>query len=56
MPPKCQYCGNYHEQICPLIKQIEYHDNGTIKLISFWSAATSVPLISSGESQKTNYE
>ena len=34
MPPKCQYCGAYHEEMCSRIKSIEYHANGTIKLIS----------------------
>ncbi len=36
---KCQYCGLIHEgRICPLIKSIEYFENGlTIKRVEFHS-------------------
>lgn len=35
---KCAWCGLIHEVKCPLIKSVEYQDDGrTIKRIEFFS-------------------
>jgi len=32
----CQWCGNVqHTGVCPRVKAIEYHPNGTIKRVEF---------------------
>lgn len=32
--PKCGYCGCMpHQGICPMVKAIEYHENGTVKRV-----------------------
>lgn len=33
----CQWCGvlHYHQGICPRVKAIEYHGNGSIKRVEF---------------------
>lgn len=36
---KCQWCGNEHETKCPLVKALEYYDDGVIKRIEFFSPA-----------------
>lgn len=37
--PKCQYCGGFpHQGICPTVKAIEYHPDGTIKRVEFKGA------------------
>ena len=36
--PKCLHCGLIHETTCPKIKAIEYHENGIIKRVEFFSA------------------
>lgn len=42
-PQNCPYCGMLHERtVCPLIKAIEYHTNGTTKRVEFHGPA---PLI-----------
>ena len=33
--PQCPYCGLYHQGTCPKIESIEYHQNGTVKKITF---------------------
>jgi hypothetical protein len=33
--PRCEWCGQSHTAKCPLIKAVEYHENGTIKRIEF---------------------
>ena len=33
---KCEWCGMIHETICPQIKAIEYHSDGTTKRIEFF--------------------
>lgn len=37
-PVRCQYCGNFHQTICPTIKAMEYHPNGTVKRVEFKTA------------------
>ncbi len=32
----CHYCGNYHVGVCPRIKSIEYHQNGTVARVEFY--------------------
>lgn len=32
----CQHCGSYHGPLCPAIKAIEYHADGSLKRIEFW--------------------
>ena len=32
----CPYCGSFHTTLCPLIKRIEYHPNGTIKSVELY--------------------
>ena len=32
----CGYCGKYHQGICPRIKSVEYHDNGTVRRVEFY--------------------
>jgi hypothetical protein len=34
---KCPHCGLIHEMTCPKIKAIEYHPNGTVKRVEFFS-------------------
>ena len=30
----CQYCGqSHHSEVCPRVKSIEYHRNGTVKKV-----------------------
>jgi hypothetical protein len=31
----CPYCGNYHRTKCPMVKSIEYFDNGSIRRVEF---------------------
>jgi hypothetical protein len=31
----CEFCGNHHGKICPSVKAIEYHENGTVKRVEF---------------------
>ena len=33
----CPHCGNIHAIKCPLIKAIEYNQDGTIKRLEFYS-------------------
>lgn len=35
-PRPCAYCPNLHAGVCPRIKRIEYHENGSIKAIEFY--------------------
>lgn len=35
MTANCEHCGMIHQQTCPRIKAIEYHDNGNVKRIEF---------------------
>ena len=39
MSEKCQHCGNIHEFRCPLIKSIEYYEDGSIKKIEYMTPA-----------------
>lgn len=35
----CQWCNGMHTGICPLVKAIEYHLDGTIKRLEFKTAS-----------------
>lgn len=53
---KCEFCGNYHpDRVCPLIKAIEYHPNGTTKRVEFHGPAHPFRLndVLTGEKQTT---
>lgn len=41
-PGLCCHCGCYHTGVCPKIKAIEYHPDGTIKRIEYYGVETSV--------------
>lgn len=38
-PYACPYCAASHEGRCPLVKAIEYFENGTIKRVEYVTAA-----------------
>ena len=34
--PKCRYCGAVpHDGVCPTVKSIEYHPDGSVKHVEF---------------------
>lgn len=36
-PEPCRWCGTYHQQRCPLVRSLEYHEDGvTVKRVEFW--------------------
>lgn len=35
----CRWCGKYHGTLCPDVKAIEYHPDGTVKRVEFKSVA-----------------
>lgn len=35
-PVRCEWCGNFHQFKCPLIKSLEY-ENGLIKRVEFFA-------------------
>lgn len=42
----CPHCGYIHSRVCPRISGIEYHQNGTIKRITYFKdldAADHIP-------------
>lgn len=41
---QCQWCGMSHGALCPMVKAIEYHPNGTMKRVEFKSAADYPPI------------
>lgn len=32
---ECRWCGVYHGPHCPLVKAVEYFDNGMVKRVGF---------------------
>jgi hypothetical protein len=30
---KCRFCGMYHGPLCPSVRAIEYHPDGTVKRV-----------------------
>ena len=49
-PNICPYCANFHKEICPKIKRIEYSDTypGTFKVVEFF-APNDHPKLEAGE-------
>lgn len=50
---KCSYCGQpQHPGVCPMVKAIEYHENGNIKRVEFHGPVTvslgPVPTVAQG--------
>lgn len=44
---KCRWCGAYHDEKCPIVKAIEYHQDGTVKRVEFLTPADQMqPLMS----------
>ena len=41
---KCAYCGLTHLTRCPSVKAFEYHQDGTIKRVEFYSPRDYPPL------------
>ena len=33
----CPHCGGIHTAKCPLIKAIDYHEDGTVKRVEFYA-------------------
>lgn len=31
----CYWCGSHHTGKCPMVKRIEYYENGTVKSVEF---------------------
>ena len=44
-PPKCQWCGNFHSFKCPMVKAMEYHDNGRMKRVEFFYSPIDYPKV-----------
>lgn len=42
-PNRCQYCGNFHQFKCPLIKAFEYKD-GAMTRVEFYAPKDYPPL------------
>lgn len=36
----CPYCASVHKGKCPLVKAIEYHENGAVKRVEFHGSKT----------------
>jgi hypothetical protein len=35
-PKQCDWCGCYHRTICPRVKSLSFHQNGSVDKIEFW--------------------
>ncbi|HEV2303150.1 MAG TPA: hypothetical protein VGR91_16405 [Stellaceae bacterium] len=42
---KCQWCEAEHGPVCPLVKAIEYHVDGTVKRVEFKTAVDYRPVL-----------
>lgn len=44
--PACRWCGKHHDLIqrCPEVKAFEYHPNGTVKRVEFYSPNDYAPM------------
>lgn len=36
---KCDHCGGSHVRACPRVRQLEFHENGKLRSVSFWSGS-----------------
>ncbi len=43
MVTNCQWCGHIHQGVCPLVKALEYHEDGTLKRVEFKVASDYPP-------------
>jgi hypothetical protein len=43
----CVYCGNIHAWLCPRVKVIEYHPDGTTKRVEFYAPSDYMPSLGS---------
>jgi hypothetical protein len=41
----CPYCGQHHTGICPMVKAIEYFENGTVKRVEFKTPSDYMPTL-----------
>jgi hypothetical protein len=32
----CNHCGGSHVRACPRVRQLEFHENGRLKSVTFW--------------------
>jgi len=39
----CHWCGQNHSTKCPLVKAYEYHENGTLKKVEFYTPGDAYP-------------
>ncbi len=47
--PRCTHCGSFpHQGVCPLIRAIEYHPDGSIKRVEYKTANDYPPLKDQG--------
>lgn len=40
----CNYCGSNHEGKCPMVKAIEYYQDGTVKRVEFITSKDHHPI------------
>lgn len=45
-PDPCRWCGNTHGPHCPIVKAIEYFENGEVKRVEFVAPRDQVPDVS----------
>jgi hypothetical protein len=48
-PYPCPHCGGWHTGMCPRLKAIEYHPDGTVKRVEYHESAgagaTALPVV-----------
>lgn len=55
----CQWCGFIHASAgkCPMVKAFEYHENGTVKRVEFFSPADyALPVIYGPNGSRPDYD
>lgn len=45
VPTACPHCTLPHPGKCPLVKAVEYHENGTVRRVEFFTPADYAPAI-----------
>lgn len=35
--PTCHHCGGIHARACPRVRRMEFHPNGVVAAVEFWS-------------------
>ncbi len=33
---RCQWCQGVHFRACPRVRELEYHENGSVRRVRFW--------------------